>query len=160
MIFATPAENAEVSPFMQFFSEWGLMILLLVLIVFMFWTSRRRAQRMKTEQEAKAKAMLPGVKVLLQGGFYGVLTEYDGEDLSKPARVALAPGLEVEVHSQAILRVVEDEVLTEDQFIEVEEHQAEYEADVEQGVISSVSDDQAYRREHDADADPDDRPKA
>jgi preprotein translocase subunit YajC len=36
------------------------------LLVFMFWSSRRRAKRMKDEQEAKARAMLPGVKVLLQ----------------------------------------------------------------------------------------------
>jgi preprotein translocase subunit YajC len=47
------------------------------------------------------------------------------------------------VHSQAILRVVDDEgVVTEDEFIEAESDQAEYEADVADGVISSMSDDQ------------------
>ena len=44
------------------------------LLVFMFWSSRRRAARMKAEQEAKSRAMLPGVKVLLQGGLYGIAT--------------------------------------------------------------------------------------
>ena len=89
--------------------------------------------------------MLPGVKVLLQGGLYGVLVSYDGEDLSKAATVELAPGVAVEVHSQAILRVVDEEdgTVTEDEFIEAEADQAEYEGDVANGIISSVSDDRA-----------------
>ena len=49
------------------------------------------------------------MKVLLQGGLYATLVEYDAEDLSKSARVELAPGVEIEVHSQSILRVVEPE---------------------------------------------------
>ena len=115
------------------------------LLVFMFWSSRRRAKRMKDEQEAKARAMLPGVKVLLQGGLYGTLVEYDGEDLSKSARVELAPGMEVEVHSQAILRVVDEteETVTEDEYLEAEADQAEYAADVADGEVTSISDDRA-----------------
>ena len=116
---------------------------MVALLGFMFWSSRKRAAKMKAEQEAKARAMLPGVKVLLQGGLYGVLVSYDGEDLSKAATVELAPGVAVEVHSQAILRVVDDEDVTEDEFIEAEADQAEYEGDVANGVISSVSDDRA-----------------
>ena len=100
--------------------DWILLVAMAALLVFMFWSSRRRAARMKAEQEAKSRAMLPGVKVLLQGGLYGTLVEYDGEDLSKSARVELAPGVEVEVHSQAILRVVDEEegTVTEDEFIQ------------------------------------------
>lgn len=141
-------------------------ILLLVamagLLVFMFWSSRRRAAKMKAEQEAKARAMVPGVKVLLQGGLYGVLVEYDGEDLSKSARVALAPGVEVEVHSQAILRVVDEEegTVTEDEFIEAEADQAEYVADVADGEITSLSDDQARNRAAAPDAKPEGKPLA
>ena len=56
-----------------------LLVAMAALLVFMFWSSRRRAKRMKDEQEAKARAMLPGVKVLLQGGLYGTLVEYDGD---------------------------------------------------------------------------------
>lgn len=125
-----------------------LLVAMAALLVFMFWSSRRRAQRTKAEQEAKSRAMLPGVKVLLQGGLYGVLVEYDGEDLSKSARVALAPGMEVEVHSQAILRVVDEEegTLTEDEFIAAEASEAEYIADVADGEITSISDDQARNR--------------
>lgn len=125
-----------------------LLVAMAALLIFMFWSSRRRSQKAKAEQEAKARAMLPGVKVLLQGGLYGVLVEYDGEDLSKSARVELAPGMEVEVHSQAILRVVDEDTdtVSEDEFIEAEEEQAEYIADVADGEITSVSDDQARER--------------
>jgi len=115
---------------------------------------------MKAEQEAKSRAMIPGVKVLLQGGLYGTLVEDDGEDLSKSARVALAPGFEVEVHSQAILRVVEEETLTEDDFIEAEADQAEYAADVADGEITSLSDDQAADRAAASDAEPGDKPQS
>jgi len=137
--------------------DWILLVAMAALLIFMFWSSRRRAARMKAEQEAKSRAMLPGVKVLLQGGLYGTLVEYDGEDLSKSARVELAPGMEVEVHSQAILRVVEDETVTEDEFIEAESDQAEYDSDVAEGAITSVSDDQAAAK---ADPEPGDKPQA
>ncbi|MBN9177226.1 MAG: preprotein translocase subunit YajC [Microbacterium sp.] len=123
--------------------DWILLVAMAALLIFMFWSSRRRAARMKAEQEAKARAMLPGVKVLLQGGLYGTLVQYDGDDLSKAARVELAPGVEVEVHSQAILRVVDEEegTVTEDEFIEAESDAAEYVADVADGEITSISDD-------------------
>jgi len=112
-----------------------LIVAMVALLGFMFWSSRRRQQKLKAEQEAKARAMLPGAKVLLQGGLYGTLVSFDPDDLSKPALVELAPGTEVEVHSQAILRVVEDEVVSEEEFDEAAEDQAEYEADVAEGII-------------------------
>ncbi|WP_431800587.1 preprotein translocase subunit YajC [Microbacterium sp. bgisy203] len=125
-----------------------LLVVMAALLVFMFWSSRRRAQRMKAEQEAKTRAMVPGVKVLLQGGLYGTLISYDNDDLSKPAHVELAPGVEVEVHTQAILRVVDEEegTVTEDEFAEAESDEAEYLADVADGQVSSLSDDQARAR--------------
>lgn len=131
MFFASTQTPAATDPVTGFFAQYGLLLVLLALIIFMFWSSRRRAQRMKTEQEAKQRAMVPGVKVLLQGGLYGTLVEFDGEDLSKPAFVELAPGVQIEVHSQAILRVVEPEepTLTEDDFIESDEPAAQPLAD-------------------------------
>lgn len=153
--------------------DWILLVAMAALLIFMFWSSRRRAARMKAEQEAKSRAMLPGVKVLLQGGLYGTLVEYDGEDLSKSARVELAPGMEVEVHSQAILRVVDEaeETVSEDEFLEAEADQAEYAADVADGGLRSLSDDQARERakaadtaasadQTVADADPRDKPQS
>ncbi len=110
MISATSQQGAQqLDPVSSFFAQYGMLLILLALIVFMFWSSRRRAARMKAEQENKQRAMLPGAKVLLQGGLYGTLVSFDAEDLSRPAVVALAPGVEIEVHSQAIIRVVEDE---------------------------------------------------
>lgn len=161
----TDTDVQPVNPALQFFAEYGLLIILALLIVFMFMSQRRRAQRMKAEQEEKSRQLLPGAKVLLQGGFYGTIVEYDADDLSKSAVVELAPGVEVEVHSQAILRVVDPlEGLTEDEEIEAEEHHAEYVADVERGLITSVSDDAAHNRAADHSTghvvDPDDKPKA
>lgn len=139
-----------------------LLVAMAALLVFMFWSSRRRAKRMKDEQEAKARAMLPGVKVLLQGGLYGTLVEYDGEDLSKSARVELAPGMEVEVHSQAILRVVDEteETVTEDEYLEAEADQAEYAADVADGEVTSISDDRAAADTATEKTEPGDKPQA
>ncbi len=139
-----------------------LLVAMAALLVFMFWSSRRRAKRMKEEQEAKARAMLPGVKVLLQGGLYGTLVEYDGEDLSKSARVELAPGMEVEVHSQAILRVVDEteETVTEDEYLEAEADQAEYAADVADGEVTSISDDRAAADSATDKTEPGDKPQA
>ncbi|MDQ0645518.1 preprotein translocase subunit YajC [Microbacterium murale] len=81
--------------------------LLAVLLVFMFINTRKRQKQMKAEQEEKATKTVPGVKVLMQGGIYGTIVAYDAEDLDSPALVEIAPGTIIEVHSQAILRIVE-----------------------------------------------------
>ena len=87
--------------------------LLAVLVVFMFVNGRRRQKQMKAEQEEKATKTVPGVKVLLQGGIYGTIVAYDHDDLDSPALVEIAPGTVIEVHSQAILRIVEPKELTD-----------------------------------------------
>jgi len=81
--------------------------LLAVLLVFMFVNTRKRQKQMKAEQEEKATKTVPGVKVLMQGGLYGTIVAYDADDLDSPALVEIAPGTIIEVHSQAILRIVE-----------------------------------------------------
>jgi len=81
--------------------------LLAVLLVFMFFNTRKRQKAMKAEQEEKATKTVPGAKVLLQGGLYGTIVAYDPTDLDSPALVEIAPGTVIEVHSQAVLRVVE-----------------------------------------------------
>lgn len=90
----------------QFFSQYGLIILLVLLLVFMFWSSRRRMAKQKAEQEAKARQTVPGAEVMLQGGLYGTIVSYDPDNLDQPAVVEVAPGVDIKVHSQAILRVV------------------------------------------------------
>lgn len=88
--------------------------LLAVLLVFMFLNTRKRQKQMKADQAEKATKTIPGAKVLLQGGLYGTIVAYDPEDLDTPALVEIAPGTVIEVHSQAILRVVEPKDEVED----------------------------------------------
>lgn len=78
-----------------------------LLLVFMIVNTRRRTKAMREEQETKRTQTVPGAKVLLQGGLYGTIESYDAEDLSAPAFVEIAPGVVIEVHSQAILRVID-----------------------------------------------------
>ena len=108
--------------FTKLISDYGLIILLVVLLVFMFWSSRRRQAKQKLEQEAKARQTVPGAEVLLQGGLFGTIVEYDPTDLDKPAIVEIAPGVDIKVHSQAILRVVTpgDETVPGDDYITLE----------------------------------------
>jgi preprotein translocase subunit YajC len=90
----------------QFFSQYGLIIILAVLLIFMFWSSRRRQAKQKLEQEAKARQTVPGAEVLLQGGLYGTIVSYNPDNLDEPAIIELTDGVNIRVHSQAILRVV------------------------------------------------------
>ncbi|PRB13426.1 preprotein translocase subunit YajC [Microbacterium sp. MYb62] len=87
--------------------EFLLFGLLAVLLVFMIFNTRKRTKQMKADQEEKATKTVPGAKVLLQGGIYGTIVAYDPDDLDTPALVEIAPGTIIDVHSQAILRVVE-----------------------------------------------------
>ncbi|GAA3771923.1 hypothetical protein GCM10022240_25040 [Microbacterium kribbense] len=89
-----------------FFSNYGLIILLVLLLGFMFWSSRRRMAKQKAEHEAKARETVPGAEVLLQGGLYGTVVSYDADNLDQPAIIEIAPGVDIKVHSQSILRVV------------------------------------------------------
>jgi len=140
-------------------SSFLLLILFAGLLVFMFLSSRRRMKKQKAELEQKARETVPGAEVLLQGGLYGTIVEYDGEDLDKPAHVEIAPGVVIKVHSQAILRIVDSAAgtVTEDEYIEAEETEAEYITGVADGDITSISDDQRAARQHAADAERDDK---
>lgn len=148
----------------RFFADYGIVILLIGLLIFMFYSSRRRMQKQKAELEKKSRETVPGAEVLLQGGLYGTIVEYDGVDLDKPALVEIAPGVVIKVHSQAVLRIVDPAqgAVTEDEFIEAEETEAEYIAGVADGDITSISDDQRAARQHAVDPDQTDkdRPQA
>ena len=135
--------------FATFLSNYGLIILLVVLLVFMFWSSRRRMQKQKAEQEEKARQTVPGSEVLLQGGLYGTIVSYDPDNLDQPAIVELAPGVEIKVHSQAILRIVTPgaDSVTEDEYLAAEESHAEYAEGVANGDITSISDDQSASKD-------------
>ncbi|MFK4850599.1 preprotein translocase subunit YajC [Microbacterium sp. ZW T6_19] len=121
-----------------------------VLIVFMFVNSRKRQKQMKADQEEKATKTVPGAKVLLQGGLYGTIVAYDPENLDEPALVEIAPGTIIEVHSQAILRVVEptvaDDVDAADETDAVDDSAAD-----EQAPSIETAEETRARLERDAD---------
>ena len=148
--------------FAAFFAEYGLIVLLGLLLVFMFWSSRRRMQKQKAEQEVKARQTVPGAEVLLQGGLYGTIVAYDPENLDQPAIVEIAPGVDIKVHSQAILRVVDpaEGVVSEDELIESEADEAEYVTDVADGDITSIDDDRKSASGESTDTDPGAKPQA
>ncbi len=73
--------------FADFLSQYGIIIILVLLLIFMFWSSRRRMQKAKAEQEKKARETVPGAEVLLQGGLYGTIVEFDADNLDQPALV-------------------------------------------------------------------------
>jgi preprotein translocase subunit YajC len=147
----------------DFFANYGLIILLVVLLVFMFWSSRRRMAKQKLEQESRARQTVPGAEVLLQGGLYGTIVAYDPENLDQPALVEIAPGVEIKVHSQAILRIVEPtaEQQTEDDFLP--ESSAPVEgapADVALPAIDDKTEAPASADVADPDAEPGTKPQA
>ena len=126
----------------NFFSQYGLILLLIVLLVFMFWSSRRRNQKQKLEQEQRARQTVPGAEVLLQGGLYGTIVSYDPDNLDQPAIVELAPGVDIKVHSQAIMRVVtpSESFVAGDDYLDAEANSDVHTDDVANGEISSVDD--------------------
>ena len=91
---------------MDFFAQYGLLIVLALLLVSMFYSQRKRMAKQKAEQETMRRNTVPGSEVLLQGGLYGHIVAYDPDNLDQPAEIELAPGVVVRVHRQAILRVV------------------------------------------------------
>jgi len=105
----------------SFFAQYGLFVILAVFLVFMIFSTRRRTKKMKADQEQKQRETVAGARVLLQGGLYGTIIEFDAEDLDRPARVEIAPGVVIDVHSQAILRVITPE-LVEEQHVPLDGH--------------------------------------
>ena len=91
---------------MDFFAQYGLLIVLALLLVFMFYNQRKRMTKQKAEQETMRRNTVPGAEVLLQGGLYGHIVAYDPDNLDEPALIEMAPGVVVRTQSQAILRVV------------------------------------------------------
>lgn len=144
----------------SFIQNYGLILLLIVLLVFMFWSSRRRMAKQKAEQEAKARQTVPGAQVLLQGGLYGTIIAYDPDNLDQPAIVELAPGVDVKVHSQAILRIINpsEDAVSEDEVPVVEPVAPDY-ADAD-STPAAAERDAVDSEPADPDAEPGAKPQA
>lgn len=81
-------------------------LLPLVLIVAVFWLLVVRPARNQQKKLAKTQASVHvGTQVMLGSGLYGTVTALGDETL----QVDLAPGTNVKVARQAVVRVVEDE---------------------------------------------------
>lgn len=98
-----------------------LLVVLVVLLVWMFFSSRRRQQKAREEQERKAQLMVPGARVMTRSGLFGSLVEFDKDDLSKPAKVEIAPGVVVELHTQAVDLAPETEAVDAAAYPDAEE---------------------------------------
>lgn len=133
--------------------EFILFGLLAVLLVFMIFNTRKRTRAMKAEQEEKATKTVPGVKVLLQGGIYGTIVAYDPEDLDSPALVEIAPGTIIEVHSQAILRIVEPKDVIVDEAVDQDDALDQDGAAVAESDAPAIETTEETRARLDRDAD-------
>lgn len=112
-----------------------LLVVAGALLIFMFWSSSRRRKKMQAEEQSRQQSLTPGTPVMTRSGLYGTLVAFDADDLTKRAVVAIAPGVEIEVHAQTI---------TLDQESLQAEEPDEYDDDVEQAddeVIEDVEDD-------------------
>ncbi|MDA4895169.1 preprotein translocase subunit YajC [Streptomyces sp. MS2A] len=137
--------------FMTFLSQYGLFFVLALLLVFMIFSTRKRNQKMKAEQEEKQRESVPGARVLLQGGLYGTIVEFDPENLDRPARIEVAPGVVIDVHSQAILRVVTDEPAPQTPVTPLDEREPSGDAPAEPSV--ETPEETRARLERDSDDD-------
>lgn len=81
-------------------------LLPLVLIVFVFWFLVVRPSRNQQKKLAKTQASIAvGSHVMLGSGIYGTVTAL-GDDT---VQIDLAPGTEIKVARQAVVRIVDDE---------------------------------------------------
>ncbi|MBO3664278.1 preprotein translocase subunit YajC [Microbacterium stercoris] len=90
-----------------------LLVVFVVLIGWMFFNSRRTRAKQKEAAELKAQQMVPGARVMTRSGLFGTLVEFDKDDLSKPAKVEIAPGVVIELHSQ-VVDIAPDTVVEDD----------------------------------------------
>jgi len=79
-----------------------LLVVAAGLLIFMFVSSSRRRKKMQADEQERQRQMVPGTRVMTRSGLYGTLVEFDADDLTRPAVIEIAPGVEIEVHAQTI----------------------------------------------------------
>lgn len=79
-----------------------LLVVAAGLLIFMFVSSNRRRKKMQADEQERQRQMVPGTRVMTRSGLYGTLVEFDPEDLTHPAVIEIAPGVEIEVHAQTV----------------------------------------------------------
>lgn len=88
-----------------------LLAMMAVLALFIFFQFRASKKR-KAEQEELGTRMVPGAEVMTQFGVFGTLLSIDEE--KNEALLETTPGTVIRLHRQTILKVVEDEPISEE----------------------------------------------
>ncbi|CAA9380929.1 MAG: hypothetical protein AVDCRST_MAG21-1680 [uncultured Nocardioidaceae bacterium] len=83
--------------------ELSSLLLPLILVVVFWLLVIRPARRRQRELAAAQSAAQPGARVMLSSGLYGEVSAVDDTDIS----LTIARGVTVQVHRQAIAKVVE-----------------------------------------------------
>ena len=100
---ATTGDNLVRLPMAPLFVLAATFVLLWVLFI-------RPQQRRVRSHQALVASLRPGDEVVLSAGIYGRIVELDAEEIT----LAVAPGVELRVARQAVLRRVEDAVGPDD----------------------------------------------
>ena len=99
-----PEKSGFVAAKERFAMESWVNLVPLVLIVVVFWLFVIRPARRRQVATAAMQARLRvGAEVLLTSGIYGRIEAIDGESM----QLAIAPGVTVRIHRQAVMSVVE-----------------------------------------------------
>jgi len=98
-----------------------LLVVAAGLLIFMFVSSNRRRKKMQADEQERQRQMVPGTRVMTRSGLYGTLVEFDPDDLTMPALIEIAEGVEIEVHAQTVTLDQNSYHVTETADEEVEE---------------------------------------
>ncbi|MGO3885775.1 MAG: preprotein translocase subunit YajC [Mycetocola sp.] len=88
--------------------QYAMLAILAVLIFFMF----RNGQKRKRDLAALRATIVPGATVMTNFGLFGTVESINEEE--NRTQLEIAPGVVVGVHSQAIARVVDEQVPADD----------------------------------------------
>jgi len=92
-----------------------VMLAVLALLVFFMFRNGRKRQK---EQASLQSQMVAGANVMTNFGMYGTILSIDEE--ANKVELEIAPGTVVQMHRQAISRVVEPAVIADDADAELE----------------------------------------
>lgn len=85
-----------------------ILVALAALLFFQFRSGKKRQR----EAEERRSQMVPGTEVMTNFGLYGTITAIDEDD--NIATLEVAPGVELRVHRQVLLKPAEEAVATTD----------------------------------------------
>ncbi|GGF29480.1 hypothetical protein GCM10010922_00600 [Microbacterium sorbitolivorans] len=127
-----------------------LLVVAAGLLIFMFVSSNRRRKKMQADEQERQRQMVPGTRVMTRSGLYGTLVEFDADDLTMPAVIEIAEGVEIEVHAQTVTldqnsyhvtESADDEIEEEDDLDALEALEAEASESADDAIDGKKDDD-------------------